>query len=770
MKKECHLILVKSCLIFFFFLKMANSFSSINYQERESGENKQFGKNEVFRAIRTVGNDTELCQNKTNELLKYLLNPANTTFNSSDIQGIFFYSGSAINDYGDYTNCISDSRYNYILASANSSNTLFNLGLCYYKECTADYFNTAKGDLIQLINYKYNLNLTGKEIKFQNPKGLGESAREQKVTGLIVCMVIMGIIGLLSLFKLFVYNYNSVSDENLQYKKLIETETNTSAKDINSYSIKNNIDNEDAENEKSSKAGLCLSSLLKNFDIVQHAKAIFKVENNNKTFEYLRVLDGVRFLSTCWVVWGHVFFISVQLGVKNLYEMINLTQKWYYCILTSAVVSVDVFFFMSGFLVYFNLKKYLKEKTNKVSFFFMALLQRYIRLLPFYLIAIFVLNYLLPFLIDGPQNQFTQLFLKSCDKYWWHNLLYLQNFFNRMYKDDSGSPACVGHSWYLADDMLYFIFATIIILLVYNKTLIKNLVFICTFIGSCVWQIYLIIENNYSNNIQDTPKAKGDYFTDFYIQPLARITPYMLGLLYCELFFETDVYRDSDKHSKTETEKPNFLRKINIYLKESNGLCIGIFLFSLVEINYGVFINYVSQNYHLAHGWEVFFITFNKIFFINGLGNIIHLIYLEKFGIIKDFLSMRIFSVLSKITYGVYILHFYVVMIFLLNSDTSYKLNFIEFSFYAMGIMAITIVLSFICGLLYESPVISMLKYLRSNKRRVRRSIILNSNDGNDNNLFNEKPNEKNKPEYLNYSDSENNFSGNATPKTINKV
>jgi len=227
---------------------------------------------------------------------------------------------------------------------------------------------------------------------------------------------------------------------------------------------------------------------------------------------------------------------------------------------------------------------------------------------------------------------------------------------------------------------------------------------------------------------------KGNFFFDFYVQPFARITPYLLGILYCELFFETDIYlnktdrkKEGMMESSTDLEKPeknqdqqdecSNLRKINIYLKNNDAVCIIIFIISFILINYNIFINKFYQTYNFSPGWEAFTMTFNKVFFIIGLGNIIHLMFLEKFIFVKDFLSAKIFTQLSRLTYGDYILHYYIIMIFFYNSDSTIRINFIEFSFFAIGILVISLLASYVVGILFESPVINMLKSTKAESR-----------------------------------------------------
>ena len=55
-------------------------------------------------------------------------------------------------------------------------------------------------------------------------------------------------------------------------------------------------------------------------------------------------------------------------------------------------------------------------------------------------------------------------------------------------------------------------------------------------------------------------------------------------------------------------------------------------------------------------------------------------------------------------------------MTFAINSDSSFRIDFLLTSFIAMGIMAITIVVALVMSVLFESPVINMLKTTKSKK------------------------------------------------------
>jgi len=420
-------------------------------------------------------NETDFCSQKTNELLKYFLNPENSTININDFKGFILYSSLGINDFGDYTNCVNTPEHNYLCLSINYVGISARMGLCYYKACNATYFNNSKDKIIDLLNARYSMNLTNATLSFSNPKESMEIYRENHKTGFIIMTVLFTLIALFSVLKLiltilgFGANNKSVTDSSEKVK---------SKSAINdTYQKLNDESNHQDGNDRKKLGAL---AFLDNFDVIKNTRAIFSVNNSNKTFEYLRVFDGIRVLSTAWVLWAHMFYIAaIFIGARNIYDFDKYSETFIYCILTSAYVSVDVFFYMSGFFLYFNLQKYLKHAKNKIMFFFVSLFQRYIRLLPFYFIAIFYIGYLLPFLIDSGKSDTIFPTLDGCKKYWWANVFYIQNYLN--YDENSGF-ACAGHTWYLADDMLYFILTTLLLLIIQKKknySIFNNFGFIC---------------------------------------------------------------------------------------------------------------------------------------------------------------------------------------------------------------------------------------------------------------------------------------------------
>ena len=329
---------------------------------------EKFGSNLLAHMFK---NETENKLNNTKEPFK--------EFENITLNEIIKYSGTGLNDLGDYFGCKRNKDAEYylmMLSTPNNPVIQVSLGFCYYKNCTENYFQNFKNKLSNRISKIYPLN-TNLFMMVLNPEKEVEKTRKSygKKPQIILFIIIT-----LLIFELFITLINPKN------------------------------------------------KFLKAFNLINNSKSIFSVKNPNKLYEKLRVFDGIRLLSAFYVVFGHVCFYPLMIGAKNTIEIIYASKKWHFAIITSAYYAVDVFFYMSGFFFIFSIQKYLNRKINKMKILLMGLIMRFIRLLPFMLIAIFGFTYLLTFLNNGPKYFGVEIATKSCIKNYWHNLIFINNF------------------------------------------------------------------------------------------------------------------------------------------------------------------------------------------------------------------------------------------------------------------------------------------------------------------------------------------------------
>jgi hypothetical protein len=168
-------------------------------------------------------------------------------------------------------------------------------------------------------------------------------------------------------------------------------------------------------------------------------------------------MDGLRFVAMLFVIYGHtLYFPFASVGFDNPTDVGTFVTSYRAIVFGPAIMAVDVFFFLSGFLFMFL---YVKNATRsngplKPQKILLMYAHRWLRLTPMVMVALAVATWLLPYFPTGPLSQVyghSYLFTK-CRKWWWHQLLYITNFHFKWI-------ACMGWFWYLSCDMQLFIFA-----------------------------------------------------------------------------------------------------------------------------------------------------------------------------------------------------------------------------------------------------------------------------------------------------------------------
>ena len=152
-------------------------------------------------------------------------------------------------------------------------------------------------------------------------------------------------------------------------------------------------------------------------------------------------------------------------------------------VIGNAVLAVDTFYMISGFLTaYILLKKF--KKVSSPAFIAKIYLHRYLRLTMVYgIVIIFFMGFLGRYGHGTYVHYTVDPLVERCKAYWWRNILYISNLIQVC--NESGYcrvQSCLGHSWYLSNDMQFFVVGVPLILLV-SKT---------KFTGVIIWVLILL--------------------------------------------------------------------------------------------------------------------------------------------------------------------------------------------------------------------------------------------------------------------------------------
>uniref|UniRef100_A0A7M5UX50 Nose resistant-to-fluoxetine protein N-terminal domain-containing protein n=2 Tax=Clytia hemisphaerica TaxID=252671 RepID=A0A7M5UX50_9CNID len=405
-----------------------------------------------------------------------------------------------------------------------------------------------------------------------------------------------------------------------------------------------------------------LLKILRCFSLQRNTCAIMGTEQPKGA---IRSVHGIRALSMFWVIIGHVFLWSQ--GVPNdntLVAMSKLATEWSYQVINNSFVSVDSFFLLSGLLVsYLSWKR--MDKTNGKINLPMFYIHRFLRLTPLYMFVILLWNNIFPYTIFGPlaPRYQTENHFKACNKYWWTNLLYINNFW-----PENFTSGCLDWSWYLANDMQFYIVAPVILYVMYKveqkfkhskyriiavSSVIIILCTICVIINAAMVGGYDYPSLLINGNIPGNPRQKSyqKNHDKIYTKPYTRINPYLVGILVGYLLARKDQ-----------------IKRTLIYI------FLWLVAFGLgYAVVYGPYVEaYKELLDYLSNGSNVMYGAFHRLVWAIAVGWIVYACQNGFGGYINSFLSWGAWVPISRLTFAAYLVHPLVIFFFYGISERPY--------------------------------------------------------------------------------------------------
>lgn len=324
-------------------------------------------------------------------------------------------------------------------------------------------------------------------------------------------------------------------------------------------------------------------------------------------------LHGVRVISTMWIIIQHIF------------PAIAPTNKYLALYALNGAFRVDSFFFITAVLVAYRNLSDMKKKNGRFSFFYYYI-HRYLSLTPSLAFVMLSLNLLAAYCPSVNIGDFH----RHCEKYWWTNLFYINNFHPRF------QEVCLPWTWYLACDMQFYILSPLFILAVYSRPLLGLGIALTAMVSGLSYTGYLTyLYNIPSNSVYGATSA---YMNLLYLKPWMHAGPYTVGLVlgYC-------------LHKKVKfpfSGRKNFV----LYL-----LCLVAAVSILISLTsqFPPKYNDVMNNFLYA--------TFSRLAWGIALALLVFTCHNGYGWYINSFLSMPFWIPLGKMSYNVYLVHYLVL-------------------------------------------------------------------------------------------------------------
>ncbi|XP_070565056.1 nose resistant to fluoxetine protein 6-like [Ptychodera flava] len=487
------------------------------------------------------------------------------------------------------------------------------------------------------------------------------------VTGILLCLMAAG-----TVYGLFIQFINQIKE-----------------KDVLPVSLQNDVidDKEPLTTYKTDpkkfhyRPGI-LGQCLLAFSVLENGRKILDTRHTAGT---LAAIHGIRVLSMWWVILGHSY--SFHVGVSdNVFIIQDVMERFTFQAILNATFSVDTFFFLSGLLVTYLTLKELREgrKVNWVLFY----VHRFWRLTPMYMFMIFFTTYLVPYLGSGPYKTAMSTVEDPCHKYWWTNLLYINNLVPW-----PATTQCFPVAWYLANDMQFHVISPVLIILLFKWPIIGNLA-VGGLLAACLGiRAGLGVHHDLTSKPIFVPEGNYTYFVSspyYYTKPWTRICTYLIGMFVGYLLVRTSLQV-----------------KIN---KVINLLCwIAAWVIALAVL-YGLY--GTLHGVVLSRGVDIFYMTVCRVAWGVAIGWLTFACLTGNGGPINTILAWKAWIPISRLTYAAYLSHLYVMFVYMSYLERLIHLTDLQQIYLYIAGLVISYCVSFVISLMTEAPMMRLEKIL----------------------------------------------------------
>jgi len=425
-------------------------------------------------------------------------------------------------------------------------------------------------------------------------------------------------------------------------------------------------------------------------------RKIFHVGENK---DNLGCINGIRFLSMAWVVIGHTYLL-ISATPPPMANPSTIMQEFVtsYGMRTilNATPSVDSFFLIGALLLsYLTLQQLDIQKGGSVKFWAMFYVHRYIRLTGVYAMAV-AINATLVRYLDTKNGYIFPALADQCADSWWTNLFYINNFQEFLNTED-----CMGHTWYMANDMQMFVFSPILIYAMHKLPIVGVSATGVIAIASTSYRIWWYADSekeigdfNDMYGFEGEGEGKGGAlpgdFEYVYSKPWTRIAPYAIGLIAGFILHKTKKMKiDCSTRNIVIAGFVNFVSVLTLYLvvygkDPANTTELGNKLYQAL----------------FRTGWGL------------GLGMLILSCAKGFGGFINSFLSWGLWAPLAKMSYSCYLMHFNVLWWFVYQPTYRMYISQPLWIYYCIANVCISMAVGFVMVILFEAPIMHLEKLL----------------------------------------------------------
>ncbi|XP_003743372.1 O-acyltransferase like protein [Galendromus occidentalis] len=427
------------------------------------------------------------------------------------------------------------------------------------------------------------------------------------------------------------------------------------------------------------------------FSLIKNSRTLFDIRIRDKSLTFL---FGMRVLLSLWVVYAHGFLLSKYDNVDPGFSLYEIQTRLSHNLgLGSSYLSVSSFFFITGFLIgYSILRKATRIQKKNLPFYCLRqYVRRYLRLtVPLAVVLMcFLMSDLVTYGAADNKADFYKREFDSCVSHWPSILLHYMNFL-------PWKNHCLEETWYVATEMQIYVFALPLTLVLLKSRRAFLSITLLVVLSSTAYTMY-------ATWIDDLHPALSFGFPSLnkilrtaeiiYHKPWSHAPTYVMGILcaYCVVH-----------HGKLRLS----LVSQAILWWFSIMLTISLILINTVW-------NGAEDDSSIAHrrALYAFYGSSYRTLWAIAKFWMVYALATGRGGILFRFYSWQGFHVLSKLSYGIFLCHYPILLIRIGRVSTPYQLDLFILIRDGLGRWVLAIAAATILHLFYELPAVNLERF-----------------------------------------------------------
>ncbi|XP_077519794.1 nose resistant to fluoxetine protein 6-like [Amblyomma americanum] len=440
------------------------------------------------------------------------------------------------------------------------------------------------------------------------------------------------------------------------------------------------------------KEGKSNVGVLRSFSVPANLRMLGTRNNKASPSHRLLFMDGMRAVSIYNVVLGHAAF-DFAFTTSDTAFLLSYLDRYDSPLAAAAFMAVDTFFFLSGYLLIYMLHGVKNSRGVKATA--VIILRRWYRLL-LPLVVVACGFSLLPLLVTGPTTAMVyDKFYNDMQNRWWTFVLKIRN----LYRDLTYGVA--SHTWFISADFQLFLVALLVYQITQRRRVIVAAFSVLSAASCCftAWQVYGTKYTPILVILTETFGELLDNITDVYMLPTYHAACYFGG---CITFYAVEHYKNK---------------------KISKGVEAALWGAALGLGTACIFYKY-EWTRGTRHGdvAKVLMALGDRVVWASALAALCFLCVTGRGGVVQRALSAAPLAVLSRLSFGVYLIHF--PFYFLSNNAMRVKKHLSVFTWFSESVSTFvwSCLLALLLFLAIDAPVSRLDKIIWGTRQKATRS------------------------------------------------